>query len=125
MQIRHLFDLSSAGSHGRLSGIFRKWIVAVRLPGFVLAMSAALTCSSPAHGHGGHSGGEMNQQSSHGHDYGHQYYRDPFWGSWYPGYSGAYDSNYWYTPTPEQQAAAKKQVQAYLAAVNKGRKHPA
>jgi hypothetical protein len=126
MQIRHLFNsLSSTGFHARISDILRKWIAGLRLPGFVLAMSAALTCSSPAHGHGGNSGGEMHQQSSHGHDYGHHYYRDPFWGSWYPGYSGAYDSNYWYTPTPEQQAAAKKEVQAYLAAVQKGRKRPA
>jgi hypothetical protein len=126
MQIRHLFDsLSSAESHSRISAIFRKCSGSLRLPGCVLAMSSILTCSSPAHEHGGNSGGEMHQQSSHGHDYGNHYYRDPFWGSWYPGYSGAYDSNYWYTPTPEQQVAAEKQVQAYLAAIKKGRKRPA
>jgi hypothetical protein len=101
-------------------------LAGLRLAGCALVMSAALICSLPAHGHGGSADSQMHQQSSHRHDNDHHdYYRDPFWGSWYPGYSGIYDSNYWYTPTPEQQAAAEKEAQAYLAAIKKGRKHPA
>jgi hypothetical protein len=119
-------QMSSTGRRSRISVSFRQWIAGLRLPGCALAMSAALTCSSPAHGHGGNPDGQMHQQSSHRHENDHQnYYRDPFWGSWYPGYSGIYDSNYWYTPTPEQQAAAEKEVQAYLDAIKNGRKHAA
>ena len=52
-------------------------------------------------------------------------YWDPFWGPWYPGYAGSYDSDYWYTPTPEQKTTAQKRVKNYLVAVQKGRRHPA
>jgi hypothetical protein len=102
-------------------GAFRI-LAALQLPGSVLVVSAGLTCASLAHGHGGDGGGQMHRES-HGHDYDHrEYYPDPFWGSWYPGYSGIYDSSYWYTPTSEQKAAAEKEAQAYLDAVKKGRK---
>ena len=47
------------------------------------------------------------------------HYRDPFWGDWYPGYAGNYDSNYSYTPTPEQATTAQKRVKDYLVAVQK------
>jgi hypothetical protein len=107
---------------------FCKRAAVLRLPGCVRAVALAmmLASSSPAHGHGGNGGGQNHQQPSQWHNYEHHdYYRDPFWGSWYPGYSGVYDSNYSYTATPEQQAAAEKRVQEYLAAVKKGRKHPA
>jgi hypothetical protein len=91
-----------------------------------LVFVAIATSSALAHDHGGGHGGQTHQEPSHWRDdYRHNYYRDPFWGSWYPGYSGLYDSDYWYTPTPEQKAAAEKQVQQYLAAVRKGRKHAA
>jgi hypothetical protein len=94
-----------------------------RLPGCILAISAVLTCPSAAHGHGGSGGGQMHRDH---HDYDHHdYYPDPFWRSGYPGYSGIYDSDYWYTPTPEQKAAAEKQAKAYLDAVKKGRKRAA
>jgi hypothetical protein len=36
-----------------------------------------------------------------------------------------YDETYCYTPTPEQIAAARKQVDVYLLSVEKHRKHPA
>jgi hypothetical protein len=53
------------------------------------------------------------------------YYRDPFWEPWHPGYAGSYDTDYWYTPTPEQKAVAQKRVKDYLVAVKKGRRHAA
>jgi hypothetical protein len=59
------------------------------------------------------------------HEHYHGDYLDPFCSGWYPGYAGAYDSTYYYTPTPAQVAAAQKQVQTYIAAVHKGRRHPA
>ena len=59
------------------------------------------------------------------HGKGYYRYLNPFWGSSYPGYADVYDSDYRYTPTPEQLTAAKKQVGKYLAAVKDGRKHAA
>jgi hypothetical protein len=103
-------------------GTFRI-LTALHLAGGVLVVSTVLTCSSPARGHGGDDGGQMHRGSSHWHDYNHRnYYPDPFWRSWYPGYQGIYDSSYWYTPTPEQQAAAQKEARAYLDAIRKGKK---
>jgi hypothetical protein len=55
----------------------------------------------------------------------HSRYSNPFWGPSFPYHAGIYDSHYSYTPTPEQQATAKRQVEAYLLAVKKGRKHAA
>lgn len=52
-------------------------------------------------------------------------YWDPFWGGWYPGYLGDYDSNYSYTPTPDQATTARKRVKDYLVAVQKGRRRAA
>ena len=110
----------------RNPGIFSKWAGNLRSPAISLVFAALLTSSAQAHDHGGSGGGQSHQQSSHGHDRDHyQYYRDPFWGSWYPGYSGVYDSDYWYIPTAEQKATAKAKVQAYLAAVKKGHKRRA
>jgi hypothetical protein len=64
--------------------------------------------------------------NSHGqHEHYHGDYLDPFCSGWYPGYAGAYDSTYYYMPTPAQVTAAQKQVQTYIAAVHKGRRHPA
>jgi len=59
------------------------------------------------------------------HEHYHGGYLDPFCSGWYPGYAGAYDSTYYYTPTPAQVTAAQKQVQTYITAVHKGRRHPA
>ena len=59
------------------------------------------------------------------HEHYHRDYLDPFCSGWYPGYAGAYDSTYYYTPTPAQVTAAQKQVQTYVAAVHNGQRHPA
>jgi hypothetical protein len=55
----------------------------------------------------------------------HCRYFSPFWGPSFAYHAGIYDSDYSYTPTPEQQARAKQQVEAYLLAVKKRRKHAA
>lgn len=74
----------------------------------------------------GHSGGQregQSNQSNSGNREGR--YLDPFYGPSYHGYAGYYDSDYWYTPTPEQKATAQKRVKNYLVAVKKGRRRPA
>ena len=78
----------------------------------------------------GHSGGSMSGMGSHGNAQ-HQEHWDrfsPFSGPWSPYHAGLYDSDYSaysYSPTPEQQARAKQQVEGYLLAIKKGRRHPA
>src|SRR6476660_6170789 len=70
----------------------------------------------------------VNHMSGQGHGgHSHQYgsYRDPFSGSWYPGYAGNYDTNYSYAPTPAQAETAKTRVQNYLIAVGKHKRRPA
>src|SRR5260370_19875739 len=123
---RHLNSNSGPGGPRRRNrGLCFKWFGNLCSPAISLAFAAILTGSAHAHDHGGGGHDQRHQQSSR-HDYDHHYYyRDPFWGSWYPGYSGVYDSDYWYTPTPEQRAAAENKLQAYLAAVKKGRRRPA
>jgi hypothetical protein len=87
-------------------------------------LAALLAGSALARGHAGGGGGQS--QPSHGHEnYRHEGYYDPFWHSWYPGYSGAYDSDYYYTPTPEQKAEAERKIREYFAAVKRGKKHAA
>lgn len=87
-------------------------------------LAALLAGSALARGHGGGGGGQS--QPSHGHEnYRHEGYYDPFWHSWYPGYTGAYDSDYYYTPTPEQKAEAERKIREYFAAVKRGKKHAA
>jgi hypothetical protein len=71
---------------------------------------------------GGHMSGQNNQGPPSHHE---EYYSDPFWGGWYPGYAGGYDSDYSYTPTPVQATTAQKRVTEYLIAVRKGRRHAA
>jgi hypothetical protein len=78
----------------------------------------------------GHSAGHMSGTGSQGSSQhqergGHSY---PFSGPWFAYHAGLYDSDYSaysYTPSPEQQAAAKQQVEGYLLAIKKGRKHAA
>ena len=67
--------------------------------------------------------GHPSTALSHGSE--HYHYSAPYWGSSYSGYAGIYDSDYSYTPTPEQKATAEQEVEGYLAAVKKGRKHAA
>jgi hypothetical protein len=89
----------------------------------------AISPVSLAHDHGGNAGnagGHMSAPNNQGNQFRQEgHYRDPFWGPWYPGYVGSYDSDYWYTPTPEQKATAQKRVKDYLVAVKKGRRHAA
>jgi hypothetical protein len=128
MKTKQLYTNSSPGGPGsRNRGFPCAWFAKLCSSTIGLAFLAIATSSGLAHGHGGGNRGEQSHQepSRWRDDYRHNYYRDPFWGSWYPGYSGVYDSDYWYTPTPEQKAAAQKQVQEYLAAVKQGRKHAA
>jgi hypothetical protein len=56
--------------------------------------------------------GHMSAGLSHGNE--HYPYSALYGGSSYSGYAGIYDSDYSYTPTPEQQATAKQQVQDTL-----------
>ena len=118
-------DLKSRISPQRLSGHRpKKW------PLYAVALVTIGCCAySPVSLARGHSGGERYGQPNQP-DFGNQSqhegrYWDPFWGPWYPGYAGYYDSDYWYPPTPEQKATAQKRVKDYLAAVKKGRRHPA
>jgi hypothetical protein len=67
--------------------------------------------------------GHMSAGFSHGNE--HYRYSAPYGGSSYFAYAGIYDSDYSYTPTPEQQATAKQQVEDYLGAVKKNRKRAA
>ena len=67
--------------------------------------------------------GHISAALSHGNE--HYRYSAPYEGLSYFGYAGIYDSDYSYTPTPEQQATANQQVEAYLRAVKKDRKRAA
>lgn len=109
-----------------------------KLQSYAIALVAcgffAFSSDSIGHGHGGNGGSSGNGGNAGGHmspnNRGNQSqhegrYWDPFWGPWYPGYAGSYDSDYWYTPTPEQQTTAQKRVKDYLVAVQKGRRHAA
>jgi hypothetical protein len=83
----------------------------------------AFSSSSLAHGGGsGHMSGQNHQGPPSHHEW---HYSDPFWGSWYPGYAGTYDSNYACTPTPAQATAAQQCVKDYLVAIQKGKRRPA
>jgi hypothetical protein len=72
----------------------------------------------------GSSAGHMAAMGGRGNTdfHGHGRYFDPFWE---PYHHGLYDSVYVYRPTPKQQATAKQQVDAYLLAAKKRRKHTA
>ena len=55
----------------------------------------------------------------------HWRYPNPFSGPSYYYHAGIYDPVYWYTPTPEQQAKAKQQVESYLLGVKQSQHHSA
>ncbi len=77
--------------------------------------------------HGNTFAGHMSAVGRHGNGEHNEHcrYSNPFWDSAFSYHVGIYDSNYSYTPTAEQQVAARQQVEAYLLAVNKRRKHAA
>jgi hypothetical protein len=91
---------------------------------FVATGLYAFSPLSQAHGI---SAGHSSSVVSHGDQqrYEHYGYSDPYWCPKYSSYAGIYDSDYSYTPTPEQQATAEQQVENYLAAVKKGKSHVA
>ena len=100
----------------------------LKLGAFGLATIGLLelsTFSLARGGSGGHQVGSANQGSQGNPTGNKDYYRDPFWGPWYPGNPGYYDSDYWYTPTPEQKTTAQKRVQDYFTAVRKGKRRAA
>jgi hypothetical protein len=94
---------------------------------FAGLLATAYFASIPLTLANGTSAGHMSGVGCHGNGQRNEHcrYSNPFWGSSFPYHAGSYDSYYSYTPTPEQQATAKRQVEAYLLAVKKGRKHAA
>jgi hypothetical protein len=124
-------ELNNSQRRTRWSGSWKLQLCAVAL---VATGFFAFSSDSFAHGNGGNGGnsgnggnaGEHMSPNNRGDQSQHEgRYWDPFWGPWYPGYAGSYDSDYWYTPTPEQKTTAQKRVKDYLLAVQKGRRHPA
>lgn len=97
----------------------KSWAQTFRAGGIVAIGCFTYSIVALAHGGDHHPASNMQPMGPHYHGR----YWDPFWGGWYPGYAGAYDSNYFYTPTPDQVAVAKKRVQNYFAAIAKGRQH--
>jgi hypothetical protein len=113
-------ELSKTPHRPALSGSWK-----LRFCSVALGATCFFAFSSYSLAHGGGNGGNMSGQGSHGNQSmpgGH--YLDPFGSPWRP-YGGTYDTVYSYTPTQEQAATAKKQVQDYLAAVQKGRRRAA
>ena len=72
----------------------------------------------------GASGGHMSAAGSHEHVQRDERsrYSNPFWGPSSRYIASIYNSNYVYTPTPEQLTKARQQVEIYLIAVEKRRK---
>jgi hypothetical protein len=120
-------------SHCSGSWKLQSCAVALLATGFFAISSVSLAHGNAGNaghaGNAGNAGGRMSAPTNQGNQSRHEghegRYWDPFWGSWYPGYAGSYDSDYWYTPTPEQEATAKKHVKDYLVAVQKGRRRAA
>jgi hypothetical protein len=87
------------------------------------AGSFAISPVSIAHGI---SVNHMISVNAHDNDYDHDRYRysGNYFGHPYGAYGvNYYDSNYCYTPTSEQLAAAREQVENYFVALKKRRKH--
>jgi hypothetical protein len=94
----------------------------------VILMASVLTALPPVSIAHGISAGHMSAVDTHHNDCDHDRYRSsgiyfrPPYGAYGVSY---YDADYCYTPTAEQMATAQEQVQDYLLAVIKGRKHAA
>jgi hypothetical protein len=128
-EVNGLTRMKHTGSFERCPRVFAKFSQRRHLgtKEFSLSLAALLGIGlflfvplSLAHGSsGGH--GSMSGGGNGGHN---QHYRsfDPFWSPPFLYHTGIYSSAYCYTPTPEQQATAKKQVEAYLSGVRKNRK---
>jgi hypothetical protein len=94
----------------------------------VILMATGLTAIPAVSIAHGISGDYMSDVETHHNDcdrdrysYSGIYFRPPY-GAYGVSY---YDADYCYTPTAEQMATAQEQVQDYLLAVKKGRKHAA
>jgi hypothetical protein len=70
------------------------------------------------HGTAGGHASAMSGQGNGGRNE-HGRYFNPFWSPSFLYHTGIYDSAYCYAPTPQQQATAKQQVEAYLFGVKK------
>jgi hypothetical protein len=73
-----------------------------------------------AHGTAGGHSGSIDHGNGSRND--HHRYFNPFWSPSLLYRTGIYDSAYCYTPTMQQQATAKQQVEAYLSGVKKNHK---
>jgi len=118
-------DKLSSTSVSRWGGLIRSfssksWTQTFRTGGIVAIGCFTFSIIALAHG-GDHHPASMHPMQPH---YRGRYW-DPFCSGWDPAYAGAYDSNYFYTPTPDQVAVAQKRVRDYFAAVTKGRQHGA
>jgi hypothetical protein len=80
---------------------------------------------APAHGGSGGMGSGGTGSGGNGQSHG-GHYLSPFWSPWYSG-PGSYDVNYMYTyaPSSEQQRIARKRIENYLLAVQKGNRRAA
>ena len=93
-----------------------------------ILMATGLTSISPLSIAHAISGGHISGVETHHNDCDHDRYRSsgiylrPPYGAYGVSY---YNADYCYTPTAQQIATAQEQVQDYLLAVKKGRKHAA
>jgi hypothetical protein len=93
------------------------WIRRCQFVAFLAAGYFTFTPLTLAHGNsGGQMSGMGNSGNAQHND--HSRYFNPFYGPSYDYRAGIYDPVYSYTPTPEQQAKAKQQVESYLLGVN-------
>jgi hypothetical protein len=113
--------ISAQNPHLKESTIWtRRW----QLAGFLAAGYFTFTPLILAHGNsGGHMSGMGSSGNTQHND--HWRYPNPFSDPSYDYHAGIYDPVYSYTPTPEQQARAKEQVESYLLGVNQRRHHAA
>ena len=94
----------------------------------VSLMATGLIATPPVSIAHGISAGHMSAVETHYNDRDHDRYRysGVYFGPPYGAYGVSYyDADYSYTPTAEQMTTAQEQVQDYLLAVKKGRKHAA
>src|SRR5271163_3537196 len=85
--------------------------ISIQFAGLLAAGYFTFTPLAAAHGNsGGHMSGMGNSGNTQHND--HWRYPNPFPGPSYDYHAGIYDPFYSYTPTPEQRAKAKQQVES-------------
>jgi hypothetical protein len=119
--LKRVRRISARTPHPQESTIWtRRW----QLAGLLAAGYFTFTPLTLAHGNsGGHMSGIGSQGNTQHNE--HCRYTTPFPGSSYDYHAAIYDSIYSYTPTPEQRAKAKQQVESYLLGVRQRRHHAA